>query len=309
MIAPENYASKQANVSVTLRFASTFRNEGCNRRTIQHVLSRWNRPAAGIAVLAWSNVGCIFHFHGRLDRMSPDVIAELAPTGVLRAGINLANFLLVTGKSPAGDPEGVAPDMAREIARRIDVPVRYVPFKTPGELADAASGGVWDIGLIGAEPQRAETIAFTPAYVEIEATYLVPAGSPLQTISDVDAAGVRIAVTGRSAYGLWLDRNIKRAALVRSETLDSACEQFVRDKLDALAGLRPRLLTDLEKLPGARIIDGQFTAVQQAVGTPRKNTAGAAFLRNFVEEAKTSGFVARLIERHKVRGLSVAPPA
>ena len=130
--------------------------------------------------------------------MPPDVISELAPTGVLRAGINLSNFLLVTGKSPAGDPEGVAPDLAREIAKRLDVPVKYVPFKTPGELADAAVSGVWDIGLIGAEPQRAETISFSPAYAEIEATYLLPSGSPLKTIADVDAPGVRIAVTGRA---------------------------------------------------------------------------------------------------------------
>lgn len=240
--------------------------------------------------------------------MSPDVIAALAPTGVLRAGINLGNFLLVTGKSATGDPAGVAPDMAREIATRLGVPVKYVPFKTPGELADAAGDGVWDVGLIGAEPQRAEKIAFTAAYAEIEATYLVPAGSSLRTIADVDAAGVRIAVTGRSAYGLWMDRNIKHAELVRSDTLDSAYEQFVRDKLDALAGLRPRLLADVEKLPGARVIDGRFTSVQQAVGTARKNAAGAGFLRQFVEEAKASGLVARLIDRHGVRGLSVAAP-
>jgi polar amino acid transport system substrate-binding protein len=241
--------------------------------------------------------------------MSKAVVAELAPTGVLRAGINLSNFLLVTGKSPAGDPEGVAPDMAGEIAKRLGVPLKLVPFKTPGELADMAGKNAWDIGLIGAEPQRAETIAFTPAYVEIEATYLVPAGSPLKAIGEVDRAGVKIAVTGRSAYGLWLDRNIKQAQLVRSDTLDSAHEQFVRDKLDALAGLRPRLLTDVKKLPGARILDGQFTAVQQAIGTARKNAAAAADLRDFVEEAKASGFVAGLIERHKVVGLSVAPRA
>ena len=241
--------------------------------------------------------------------MSPDVVSELAPTGVLRAGINLSNFLLVSGKSPTGDPEGVAPDMARAIATRLGVPVQYVPFKSPGELADAAGRGVWDVGLIGAEPQRAEAIAFSPAYAEIEATYLVPAGSPLRTIADIDAPGVRIAVTARSAYGLWLDRNIKHAELVRSDTLDTAYEQFVRDKLDALAGLRPRLLADVDKLPGARIIDGRFTSVQQAVGTARKNAAGAAFVREFVEEAKASGLVARLIERHGVRGLSVAPPA
>lgn len=241
--------------------------------------------------------------------MSPDVIAELAPTGVLRAGINLSNFLLVTRIGPTGDPEGVAPDLAREVAVRLNVPVKYVTFKTPGELADAAGHGVWDIGLIGAEPQRAERIAFTAAYAEIEATYLVPAGSPLKSIADVDARGVRIAVTGRSAYGLWLDRNIKHAELVRTETLDSAYERFVRDRLEALAGLRPRLLSDVEKLPGARILDGKFTAVQQAIGTARENAAGAAFLREFVEEAKASGLIARLIERHKVRGLSVAPAA
>lgn len=240
--------------------------------------------------------------------MSQDVIAELAPKGVLRAGINLSNFLLVTGKSANGDPEGVSPDMAAEIARRLGVPVKYVPFKTPGELVDMAGKDVWDIGLIGAEPQRAETIAFTAAYCEIEATYLVPAGSPIKTIAEVDRPGVRIAVTARSAYGLWLDRNIKHAELVRSDTLDSAYEQFVRDKLDALAGLRPRLLSDVQKLPNARILDGQFSAVQQAVGTARKNAAGAAFLRKAVEEAKASGLVAKLIEKHKVVGLSVAPP-
>ncbi len=240
---------------------------------------------------------------------SPGIIAELAPTGVLRAGINLSNFLLVTGKSANGDPEGVSPDMAREVAQRLGVPVKYVTFKSPGELADEAGRGVWDIGLIGAEPQRAETIAFTAAYCEIEATYLVPAGSRLTTIAGVDAPGVRIAVTARSAYGLWLDRNIKHAELVRTDTIDSAYERFVRDRLDALAGLKPRLLADQQKLPGSRIIDGKFSAVQQAIGTAKKNSAGIAFLRTFVEEAKASGLVAQLIEKHKVRGLTVAPPA
>ncbi len=137
----------------------------------------------------------------------------------------------------------------------------------------------------------------------------MPSGSRLKAIADVDAAGVRIAVTARTAYGLWLDRNIKHAELIRSETLDSSYEQFVSDKLDALAGLRRRLLSDVEKLPGARILDGRFMSVQQAIGTSRKNRAGAAFLRHFVEEAKASGLVAQLIERHAVRGLSVAAPA
>lgn len=241
--------------------------------------------------------------------MSPEILKQLAPAGTLRAGINLGNFLLVSGKSPSGDPEGVAPDMARAIAERLGVKLKLVPFKTPGELADAAGSDVWDIGLIGAEPARAERIAFSAAYAEIEATYLVPAGSALRTIAEVDRPGIRIAVSARSAYDLWLMRNIRQAQLVHADGIDAAFNLFVNDKLEALASLRPRLLTDVVKLPGARILDGQFTAVQQAVGTARTNAAGAAFLRGFVEEAKASGFVASLIARHHVAGLSVAPAA
>ncbi|HEY1936083.1 MAG TPA: ABC transporter substrate-binding protein [Acetobacteraceae bacterium] len=240
--------------------------------------------------------------------MSQSVVSELAPHGVLRAAINMGNFLLVTGRSPSGDPDGVSPDMARAIAERLGVPVKYVPYARPGELADAAGSDAWDIGLIGAEPARAEKIAFTAAYVEIESTYLVPAGSPIQSIAEVDRAGVRIAVTARSAYDLWLERNIKHATLIRGANGPATLEMFVNDKLEALAGLRPGLLTDVQKLPGARILDGQFTAVQQAIGTARKNAAGAAFLSSFVEEAKKSGLVQSLIDKHGVRGrLSVAP--
>ena len=202
--------------------------------------------------------------------MSQEAIAELAPNGILRAAINMANALLVSGSSPAGEPAGVAPDLALEIATRLDAQVAYVPFARPGELADAAGQGVWDIGLIAAEPARAKTIAFSPAYAEIAATYLVPAGSPLQTLADVDRPGVRIAVAARSAYDLWLSRHLRHAELVRAPGLDAAYDLFVDEKLDALAGLRPRLLSDLEQLAGARILEGQFTAVQQAVGTARK---------------------------------------
>jgi polar amino acid transport system substrate-binding protein len=237
---------------------------------------------------------------------SAAVIAELAPKGVLRAGINLSNFLLVTGKTSAGDPLGVAPDMAADLASRLGASVKYVPYATPGELADMATKDAWDVGLIGAEPQRAEVIAFTPAYCEIEATYLVPAGSPLKAIGEVDRKGVRISVTGRAAYGLWLERNIKNAELVRTGTLDSSYDEFVAKKLDALAGLRPKLLQEVEKLPGAKILDGYFMTVQQAVGTPRKNTESIAFLEAFVAEQKSSGRVAALIAKHAVRGLSVA---
>jgi polar amino acid transport system substrate-binding protein len=235
------------------------------------------------------------------------IVAELARTGVLRAGINLSNGLLVTGKTASGDPQGVAPDMAAEIARRLGVPVAYVKFDRPSKLADAAGTDAWDIGLIGAEPARAEKIAFTPAYCEIEATYLVRESSPLRSVADVDRPGSRIAVRAGSAYDLWLTRNLKHATLVRSDSADGPFNQFVAEDLDALAGLRPQLLSEVGKLPGAKILPGNFTAVQQAIGTLKSNIAAAAFLREFVEEAKRSGFVAGLIERHKVVGLLVAP--
>jgi len=241
--------------------------------------------------------------------MLEQVRAELAPNGVLRAGINLSNFLLVTGKTDAGEPEGVSPSMAAEIARRLGVDIRYVTFKTPGELADAATEDVWDIGLIGAEPARAEHIAFTAAYSEIEATYLVPPDSPLKTIADVDQPGIKISVPSRAAFELWLSDNIKHAELHRA-VRGEAFEDFVDQNMDALAGLRAGLVNDLERLPGARLLDGKFTSVQQAVGTPKGRDNAAAFLSEFVEEAKASGFVAELIERFGVSGrLTVAPPA
>ena len=239
--------------------------------------------------------------------MDKQVVSELAPTGVLRAGINMGNFLLVTGKTAAGDPQGVAPDMAAEIARRLGVGVAYVKFERPSQLADAAGTNSWDIGLIGAEPQRAEKITFTPAYCEIEATYLVPSGSPIAKIADVDRPGIRIASRRGAAYGLWLERNIKQAKLILAESAEGPLEQFIAEKLEAYGALRPQLLTEANKLPGSRILPGNFMTVQQAIGTAKQNAAGADFLRDFVAEAKRSGLVARLIEKHHVQGLSVAP--
>ena len=239
----------------------------------------------------------------------PSVLAELAPHGTLRAGINLSNFLLVTGKAANGDPIGVSPDMAAEIARRLGVQVAYSCYPDPGTLADGAELDAWDIGNIGAEPQRAQTIAFTAAYCEIACTYLVPAGSNIRSAEEVDQPGLRIAATGRTAYGLWLENNIRHAEIVQTETIDSSFDVFVEQELDALAGLHPRLIQDVTRLPGARILDGQFSAVQQAIGTPRRNSAAAAWLFDVVDELKASGFVAGLIAKHGVAGLRVAPPA
>jgi len=237
---------------------------------------------------------------------APAIRDLLAPGGLLRAGINMSNFLLVSSRTPDGGPAGVSPDMARAMADHLGVALRYVAYESPGLVADAAPLDEWDIGLIGAEPQRAEVISFTPAYSEIEATYLVPAGSAITEIADVDKPGVRIAVMARAAYGLWLDRNIKQAEIVRAGSLDAALQDFTNQKLDVMAGLRPRLITDQLGIPGSRILDGRFMAVQQAIGTPTAKAAATAYLCAFVEAARTSGFVASLIARHGVEGLTVA---
>ena len=239
----------------------------------------------------------------------PAVRSELAPTGTLRVGINHGNFLLVTPGSSAADPRGVAPDLARELGRRLGVPVAFLRYETAGMLADAVRTGAWDVAFLGAEPQRASEIAFTAAYLEIPATYLVPAGSPIRAIGDVDRDGVRIAVADKSAYELFLSRNVKHATLVRTQGIDGSYEAFVSQGLEVLSGLRPRLLMDVKKLPGARILDGQFTAVQQAIGTPKGRAAGARYLRAFAEDVKASGLVAEAIARNAVEGVSVAPPA
>ena len=243
-----------------------------------------------------------------MSQPSAAVRSELAPTGTLRVGVNMGNFLL-TRREPGGEGAGIVFDLGRELASRLGVPVQFVEYENPGKLADAAKSGAWDVGFLGAEPQRAQEIDFTAAYVEIESTYLVPAGSSIQKIEDVDRAGVRIAISERSAYDLYLTRTLKHAQLVRERGADAVFKRFVDDKLEALASLRPRLITDQARLPGSRILEGNFTSVQQASGTPKGRPAAFQYLRAFIEDVKASGLVARLIEKNNVQGLTVAAKA
>ena len=243
-----------------------------------------------------------------MTQASPTVVSQLAPTGTLRVGLNMSNFLLTATDAATGKPKGLAADLGHELGKRLGVPVELVPYPNPGALGDAAKAGAWDVGFLGAEPQRAKEIDFTAAYVEIEATYLVPAGSPIKAIAEVDRPGVRIAISGRSAYDLYLTRELKHAELVR-ERGDDVLKRFVSDKLDAMAGLKPGLVKNQATLPGSRILDGKFTAVQQAAGTPKGRPAGAQYLKEFIEDVKATGLVAKLIEKHNVRGLTVAAKA
>jgi polar amino acid transport system substrate-binding protein len=239
-------------------------------------------------------------------QIDPAARAELAPSGRLRVGLNLQNFLLV-GRDPAGGYRGIVIDLAEELGRLAGLELEFVPFDAAGKLAEGVRAGAWDVAFLAAEPQRAKEIAFTPAYLEIEATYLVPAGSAIGSIAEVDRTGVRIAAAEKSAYDLYLTRTLKHATLVRTAGIDASFERFVADRLEALAGLKPRLVADAEKLPGARILEGRFTAVQQAIGTPVARQAAATYLREFAAQAKRTGLVAQAIARHGVRGVSVAP--
>lgn len=244
--------------------------------------------------------------------MTPDIDpalkAELAPTGTLRIALNLSNFLLVQHDAATGESRGVAVDLGHELAARIGVPVTCATYATAGKIADTATADAWDVAFIGAEPQREDVIAFTAAYVEIEATYLVPAGSAIRTLADVDRDGVRIATADRSAYDLYLARTLRHATLVRAPDIPSSFARFVADGLDVLAGLKPRLLSEQPKLPGSRILDGNFTVIRQAMATPRSRQRAAAYLAAFAEDIKASGLVAATIERYGVRGLRVASP-
>jgi polar amino acid transport system substrate-binding protein len=234
---------------------------------------------------------------------------DLAPGGTLRAGVNYGNFILAQRDPATGESRGVAIDLATELGRRLGVPVSLVPYDSVAVMVDAAPTGAWDIAFLGIDPARGGEIGFTAAYVEIEATYLVPPDSTVRALEDVDRDGVRVAAPARANYELFLSRHLQHARLVRAPNAEAAFHLLVTGHADVLAGLRQALIGLAAHLPGSRMLDGRFMAVQQAVGMPRGRVAGLAYLRGVVEEAKASGLVARAIERTGARGVSVAPRA
>ena len=233
--------------------------------------------------------------------------AELTPTGKLRAGINFQNVLL-TSLGPNGEQGGVAVEFVRELARRLGVELEIIPYKSAGALADSVSSGAWEVSVLGEEPARATVMDFAPPLTEIEATYIVPAGSALKSIDEVDRPGVRIVSPAKSAYDLYLARTIKHAELIQVAGAKASEEHFVKEKCDALAGLKTVLLDFAPTLPGSRILDGHFTLVRHTAATPKGLDAAAAYLREFVEDVKASGLVAKWVKQSGVKGLSAAPP-
>jgi polar amino acid transport system substrate-binding protein len=235
-------------------------------------------------------------------------IRDIAPKGRLRAAINSGNIVLAR-RDPDGELRGVSVDLARELARRLNLPLELVPFDTAGKVTASAGSDVWDIAFLAIDPLRAAEITFTPPYVLIEGTYLVPDASPLRSVADFDRRGLRIAVGRGSAYDLFLTRTLKQSSLVRAETSEDAIRTFVDDKLDAAAGVKQLLVISARDRPGFRVIPGRFMAIEQAMGVPRGREAAAVYLRDFIEEMKASGFVAAALARHQQPDAAVAPPS
>jgi polar amino acid transport system substrate-binding protein len=241
--------------------------------------------------------------------VTPAVRADLAPTGTLRAAINYGNPILATRDPASGESRGVAIDLAHEVGRRLAVPVAIVAYESVAVMGDAAPTGVWDIAFLGRDPAREPLMSFTAAYLEIEASYLVRADSPLGAAGEVDRPGRRVSAPARANYELFLRRNLQHAQLVPASGADAAFVLLATGQVDALAGLTQALGDRLSELPGSRILSGRFMGVQQAIAVPKGRDAGLAFLRGVVEDARTSGLVARAIERTGARGVSVAPAA
>ena len=225
---------------------------------------------------------------------------QLAPTGILRVGINMSNFLLISGVNSSGLPKGVSPDLGGRIAKELNIPHKLVQYKRPGELADAVNKNQWDIGNIAFEPKRAETIDFTNSYVNIDANFLVRKIDNFKSNEDVSKAKVKIAVAERSAYDLWLSENFKDIELIRASSIQNSHILFNEGKVNVLAGLKPKLIEELSKNDQLEIIEDPFTFIKQSVGVKKGNPQVIKFLNNFISKLINDGFIEQLLKKYKV---------
>ena len=239
--------------------------------------------------------------------MAPPPTAELAPQGRLRAAINFGNPILAVRDPVTGEPRGVSVDLARELGRRLGVPVELVTFIAAGRVVEAVKAAQVDIAFVAIDPVRGADMLQTPPYVIIEGAYLVRDSSPIRSNAEVDRAGNRIVVGNGSAYDLYLTRELKTAKLVKAPTSPTVTDMFLTQNLEVAAGVKQQLQADAKRLPGLRLLDGRFMAIQQAMGLPRGREAGARYVDAFVEEMKASGFVAAALARHQIEGAAVAP--
>jgi len=231
-----------------------------------------------------------------------------APTGTLRASINMGNPILAKKKAETGQPFGVSIDLARALAQQLGVDVDLVVFDTANQSVLAVREERADIGFFAIDPLRGEGLRFTAPYVLIEGSYLVPEASPIQSNEEVDRPGTRVVVGQGSAYDLFLSRELKQATIVRAPSSQAVVPQYAQQGLDVAAGVRQQLQADLAQHPGHRLLPGRFMVIQQAMGLPQsRGEAAAEHLAQFVEAMKASGFVSEAMRRHGIQGASVAP--
>lgn len=262
--------------------------------------------ALGVLALAGTLAACAT----KPSMPTPDatVRSELAPSGKLRAAINLGNPILASRDAASGEARGVSVDLARELGRRLGVPVELVTYTAAGKVVDGAKANEWDIAFVAIDPKRGAEMAQTTPYVVIEGAYLVPQASPIRTNADVDRQGNRVVVGTGSAYDLYLTREIKAAQLVRAPTSPLVVDTMVRQGYEVAAGVRQQLESDAKRTPGLRMLDGRFMVINQAMAMPKGRPAGELYLGAFVEDMKASGFVAQALARHRIEGAAVAGP-
>ena len=241
--------------------------------------------------------------------VTTDLKQAFAPIGVLRASINLGNPILA-GRDGEGRAIGVSVDLARGLAERLGLPVELAVFDTAAQSVEAVTSEQADVGFFAIDPVRGAGIAFTAPYVLIEGAYLVRDGSPLQANEEVDRSGTRVVVGKGSAYDLYLSRELKAAEIIRAPSSPAVVDTWIEQGAEVAAGVKQQLEKDAARIGAVRLLPGRFMVIQQAMGLPKgRGDDAAAFLRDYVEQQKASGFVAEAMRRHGIEGASVAPAA
>ena len=233
--------------------------------------------------------------------MIETISKKLVPTGVLRVGINMSNFLLINGKDSDGLPDGVSPDIGKRLARELNVECKLIQFKKPGLLADAVDENMWDVGNIACEKERRKTIDFTNPYVNIDANFMFRKKDNLKTNGDINLPGIKIAVLERSAYDLWLTENFKNVELIRVNTIEESHQLFREDKVNVLAGLKPKLIEEIKTNNDFQIINSPFTYIKQSIGIKKGNPEILDFLNKFITNLIKEGYVENLLKKHNVQ--------
>ena len=262
--------------------------------------TQWILLAALVGLTLW---GCATN----VAPPSAEVRNALAPTGTLRVGILPANALQVT-KDASGELKGVSIDIGKELARRLGVSFAAVSFSSPPALIASQKSAQWDVAFLAFDPARAKDVEFVAPYMEVELGYLVPQGSRIKTLNDVDALGIRIATGAKGGPDLFLSYNLKHAELIRGAGVAAAMELLKSGKADVVAANKPTLFVQSDRLPGSRVLDGRFSVAPYSMVIAKDRGAGEAYVRKFIEEIKASGLVKSSIEKAGLRGVVVAPP-